>query len=84
MGAMTNLGRTSSHGWEEQFEIVVQKATGKTDAKTNTSIQEAIDAERAAPWRGSGGAQDRAKGPKIWKLLLGASCKIIRGATTGR
>ena len=44
--AMTNLGRTSSHGWEEQIEIAVQKATEQTEAKTNTSIQEAIDAER--------------------------------------
>ena len=43
---MTNLGRTSSHGWEEQIEIAVQKATEQTEAKTNTSIQEAIDAER--------------------------------------
>ena len=50
-----------------------------------------IPRSQAADWRLSrtlegqrGGAQDRAQGPKIWKSLLGASCKIIRGVTTGR
>ena len=45
----------------------------------------AADRRLSRAWEGQwGGAQDRAQGPQTWKSLLGASCKIIRGASTGR
>lgn len=43
---VTNMGRTSAQGRDEQVEISVRKATETTEAQTKAPIQEAMDDER--------------------------------------